>query len=174
MTLGDWRCVSYHLAPVAGKVIMQTREYRVSLEMFGGPMDLLLYLVRRNEVDILELPLAKIAAQFVEFLEVLQLLDVDLAAEFVATASTLAEIKSRTVLPRQEEPEAEQPLDEEPPSDLVRKLMEYKRLRDASQALDEHAARSGRNATRDSLMNGPARSGTWPATASRKSSCGTW
>ncbi|HEX4071415.1 MAG TPA: segregation/condensation protein A, partial [Planctomycetaceae bacterium] len=119
---------------------MQTREYRVSLEMFGGPMDLLLYLVRRNEVDILELPLAKIAAQFVEFLEVLQLLDVDLAAEFVATASTLAEIKSRTVLPRQEEPEAEQLLDEEPPSDLVRKLMEYKRLRDASQALDEHAS----------------------------------
>jgi segregation and condensation protein A len=119
---------------------MQTREYRVSLEMFGGPMDLLLYLVRRNEVDILELPLAKIAAQFVEFLEVLQLLDVDMAAEFVATASTLAEIKSRTVLPRQEEPEAEQPLDEEPPSDLVRKLMEYKRLRDASQALDEHAS----------------------------------
>ena len=119
---------------------MQTREYRVALEMFGGPMDLLLYLVRRNEVDILELPLARIAAQFVEFLEVLQLLDVDLASEFVATASTLAEIKSRTVLPRQEEPEAEQPLDEEPPSDLVRKLMEYKRLRDASQALDEHAS----------------------------------
>jgi segregation and condensation protein A len=119
---------------------MATREYKVSLDMFGGPMDLLLYLVRRNEVDILELPLAKIAAQFVDFLEVLELLDVDLASEFVATASTLAEIKSRTALPRQDEPAEEQPLDEEPPSDLVHKLMEYKRLRDASLALEEHAA----------------------------------
>lgn len=119
---------------------MATREYRVSLDIFGGPMDLLLYLVRRNEVDILALPLAKIAAQFIEFLEVLQFLDVDLAADFVSTASTLAEIKSRTALPRQPEPEAEHPLEEEPPRDLVRKLMEYKRLRDAAQALDEHAA----------------------------------
>ena len=103
-------------------------------------MDLLLYLVRRNEVDILELPLAKVTAQFLEFLEVLEFLDVDLAADFVSTASTLVEIKSRTVLPRQEEAEAEQPLDEEPPSDLVQKLMEYKKLRDAAQALEEHAA----------------------------------
>jgi len=119
---------------------MATREYRVSLDVFGGPMDLLLYLVRRNEVDILDLPLAKITVQFLEFLEVLRLLDVDLAADFVATASTLVEIKSRTVLPRQEEPESEQPLDEEPPSDLVQKLMEYKKLRDAALALEEHAA----------------------------------
>jgi segregation and condensation protein A len=119
---------------------MATREYRVSLDMFGGPMDLLLYLVRRNELDILVLPLARIANQFLEFLEVLQFLDVDLASDFVATASTLAEIKSRTALPRQEEAEAEQPLDEEPPSDLVRKLMEYKKLRDAALALEEHAA----------------------------------
>jgi segregation and condensation protein A len=119
---------------------MATREYKVSLDIFGGPMDLLLYLVRRDELDILDLPLAKIAAQFLEFLEVLQFLDVDLASDFVSTASTLAEIKSRTVLPRQDQPEEEQPLDEEPPSDLVRKLMEYKKLRDAAQALDEHAA----------------------------------
>ena len=62
-------------------------------------MDLLLYLVRRNEVDILELPLAKVATQFLEFLNVLQFLDVDLASEFVATASTLAEIKSRSAPP---------------------------------------------------------------------------
>ena len=119
---------------------MATREYKVSLDVFGGPMDLLLYLVRRNEVDIFELPLAKIAVQFLEFLEVLQFLDVDLAADFVSTASTLAEIKSRTVLPRQEEAEVEPPLDDEPPSDLVQKLMEYKKLRDAAQALEEHAA----------------------------------
>ena len=119
---------------------MATREYRVSLDIFGGPMDLLLYLVRKNEVDILDLPLAKITVQFLEFLEVLRLLDVDLAADFVATASTLMEIKSRIVLPRQEEAELEQPLEDEPPSDLVHKLIEYKRLRDAALALEEHAA----------------------------------
>ena len=66
-------------------------------------MDLLLYLVRRNEVDILDLPLAKITAQFLELLEVLQFLDVEQASDFVSTASALTEIKSRTVLPRQEE-----------------------------------------------------------------------
>jgi len=121
---------------------MSTSEYRVSLDLFGGPMDLLLYLVRRNEVDILDLPLAKITAQFLEFLEVLQLLDVGQASEFVATASTLVEIKSRTVLPRQEEEmaPAEELLDEEPHNDLVHKLLEYKRLREASQALEAQAA----------------------------------
>jgi segregation and condensation protein A len=120
---------------------MSTSEYRVSLDIFGGPMDLLLYLVRRNEMDILNLPLAKITAQFLDFLEVLQFLDVEQASEFVATASALVEIKSRTVLPRQEEEAAaEQPLEEEPHNDLVHKLLEFKRLREASQALEAQAA----------------------------------
>lgn len=119
---------------------MSTTEYRVSLDLFGGPMDLLLYLVRRNEVDILRLPLAKIINQFVEFLNVLQFLDLDQTADFVATASALAEIKSRTVLPRQEEAEEEVPLDEEPPTDLIRKLLQYKRLRDAAKVLEDQAA----------------------------------
>jgi segregation and condensation protein A len=120
---------------------MSTSEYRVSLDLFGGPMDLLLYLVRRNEVDILDLPLAKITAQFLEFLEVLQFLDVEQASDFVSTASALAEIKSRTVLPRQEEEApVEEPLDDEPHSDLVHKLLEFKRLREASQALEGQAA----------------------------------
>jgi segregation and condensation protein A len=120
---------------------MSTSEYRVSLDLFGGPMDLLLYLVRRNEVDILDLPLAKITAQFVEFLEVLQFLDVEQASEFVSTASALVEIKSRTVLPRQEEEApVEEPLDDEPHKDLVHKLLEFKRLREASQALEAQAA----------------------------------
>jgi segregation and condensation protein A len=120
---------------------MSTSEYRVSLDIFGGPSDLLLYLVRRNEVDILDLPLAKVTAQFLEFLEVLQFLDVDLASDFVSTASALAEIKSRTVLPRQEEEAPlEAPLEDEPQGDLVYKLLEFKRLREASQALEAQAA----------------------------------
>ncbi len=120
---------------------MSTSEYRVSLDIFGGPMDLLLYLVRRNEVGILDLPLAKITAQFLDFLEVLQFLDVEQAADFVSTASALVEIKSRTVLPRQEEETlAEEPLEDEPHNDLVHKLLEFKRLREASQALEAQAA----------------------------------
>jgi segregation and condensation protein A len=119
---------------------MATSEYRVTLDLFGGPMDLLLFLVRRDEVDILELRIAKIAAQFLECLEALQFLDVGLAADFVATASALMEIKSRTVLPRQEEPEAEVPLEDEPPSDLVQKLLEFKRLREAATALEDQAS----------------------------------
>jgi segregation and condensation protein A len=115
-------------------------EYRVSLDVFGGPMDLLLYLVRRNEVEIVEVPLARIAAQFLEFLEVLEFLDIDLAAEFVATASALVELKSRVVLPRQDEPELEAPLDDEPRSDLVEKLLQYRKLREAAKALEEQAA----------------------------------
>ncbi len=119
---------------------MPTHEYRVALDIFGGPMDLLLYLVRRNEVDLLELPLAKITAQFLEFLSVLEILDLDLAADFVATASTLVEIKSRLALPRPEEETPEAPLDEDPRSDLVQKLLEYKKLRDAAKALEDQAS----------------------------------
>jgi segregation and condensation protein A len=132
---------NFHLGAHLPGQRMSTSEYRVALELFGGPMDLLLYLVRRDELDILDLPLARIATQFLEFIEVLELLDVSQAADFVSTASTLAEIKSRTVLPRQEEEApTEEPLEDEPQNDLVHKLLEFKRLREASQALEAQAA----------------------------------
>jgi segregation and condensation protein A len=119
---------------------LEIQEYRVSLDIFGGPLDLLLYLVRRNEIEILELSLARITSQFLEFLDALEFIDLELAAEFCATASTLIEIKSRSALPHQDEPEVEQPLDDEPQSDLVQKLLEYKKLRDAARALEEQAS----------------------------------
>lgn len=74
-------------------------EYRVKLDVFSGPLDLLLYLVRRNEVDIVSLPIARITGQFLQFLEVLELIDLDLVGDFVVMASSLVEIKSRLVLP---------------------------------------------------------------------------
>ena len=83
-------------------------NYRVQLDSFSGPMDLLLYLVRRNEVDIVRLPIAKITEQFLQFLDVLQLLDLDLIGDFIVLASSLIEIKSRQVLPRAEEEVAEE------------------------------------------------------------------
>lgn len=116
-------------------------DYRVQLESFSGPMDLLLYLVRRNEVDVVQLPIAKITHQFLQFLEVLQLLDLDLIGDFIVLASSLIEIKSRQVLPRADEEVAtELPLTEDPCGELIQQLLEYKRYKDAALALEQQAA----------------------------------
>lgn len=117
-------------------------DYRVDLDLFSGPLDLLLYLVKRNEVDIREVALARVASQFVEYLNVLQFIDLDLTGEFLVVASTLVEIKSRSVLPRDNEAE----VDDSPPADLgrselVSRLLEYRRFKEASAELAEHAAR---------------------------------
>jgi segregation and condensation protein A len=115
--------------------------YKVQLDSFSGPMDLLLYLVRRNEVDIVRLPIAKITVQFLQFLEVLQLLDLDLIGDFIVLASSLIEIKSRQVLPRAEEEVAEEmPLSDDPCGELIQQLLEYKRYKDAATALELQAA----------------------------------
>jgi segregation and condensation protein A len=116
--------------------------WKVELDLFRGPLDLLLYLVRRDEVDIRELPIARITQQFEQYLSVLQFLDLELVGEFLVMASTLAEIKSRLVLPSPEEetPEDVEIADDDPRSDLIRQLLEYRRYKDAATALEEHAA----------------------------------
>jgi segregation and condensation protein A len=120
---------------------MTSAEFRVELDLFCGPLDLLLYLVRRNEIDILDLPIARITSQFLEFLEVLEFLDLELAGDFVVTASTLVEIKSRQVLPRPECADDEEPaVVDEPRSELIQQLLEYKKFKDAARALEERAA----------------------------------
>lgn len=120
-----------------------SESYRVELDIFTGPLDLLLYLVRRNEVPIVDLPIALITKQFRDFLDVLQCFDLDLIGDFVVMASTLAEIKSRQVLPSEAE-EEEAPLESEsgsnPRSDLIQQLLEYKKFKEASTALQEQAA----------------------------------
>lgn len=118
----------------------EVMDYRVELDGFSGPLDLLLYLVRRQELDILDIPIARITAQFLEFLEVLQILDLDLVGDFVVMASALVEIKSRMALPGPEEPPEVVEADEDPRADLVRQLLEYKRFKDASRLLEDHAA----------------------------------
>lgn len=121
---------------------MNQPVYRVELDLFTGPLDLLLYLVRRDEVDIVDLPIARITRQFHEFLDVLQQLDLDLVGDFVVMASTLVEIKSRSVLPNQTE-ESEEPLltgtSGDPRSDLIRQLLEYKQFKEAASSLEEQA-----------------------------------
>jgi segregation and condensation protein A len=111
-------------------------EYQVELESFRGPLDLLLYLVKHNEVDICNIPIARIADQFLEYINVLQLIDVDWAGEFLVMAATLTEIKSRLVLPRAETEVEEE---DDPRLELVRQLVEYKKFKDAAALLDAQA-----------------------------------
>ncbi len=111
--------------------------FRVDLDIFRGPLDLLLYLVRKHEVDVVDIPIAAVTEQFLEYLSVLEQLDVNAVGDFLEMASTLVEIKSRQVLPRADE-EAEGVL-EDPRQELVHRLLEYKRFKDAASILDERS-----------------------------------
>ncbi len=109
-------------------------EFRVELPVFRGPLDLLLYLVRKHEVDIVDIPIAPITRQFLSYLEVLREVDVNAVGDFVEMASTLIEIKLRLVLPRCGEDEEELA---DPRRELVERLLEYKKFKDAASMLDE-------------------------------------
>src|SRR5437660_7253185 len=114
-------------------------DYKVRLPEFHGPLDLLLHLVKRNEVDVRDIPVALIADQFRRYLDILQVIDVEAAGDFLVMAAMLLEIKSRMVLTR---PEEEHPIDdtaEDPRRELVRQLLEYKRYRDAAARLETQA-----------------------------------
>lgn len=106
---------------------------RVFLESFSGPLDLLLYLIKKQNINILDIPVAKITAQYVEYIELMQKLHLDLAAEYLVMAATLAEIKSKLLLPR---PVLEQE-EEDPRAELVRRLKEYERYKLAAENLDQ-------------------------------------
>jgi len=103
-------------------------EFKVDLDVFSGPMDLLLYLVKKHEVDVTEVPIAAVAAEFVAYLDVLEGLAIEQVGEFVDLASVLLEIKARALVPRPEETEEPVELVRE---DLVQRLLEYKQYRDA-------------------------------------------
>lgn len=111
-------------------------NFRVDLDTFRGPMDLLLYLVRKHEIDIADLPIAMVTEQFLDYLSVLEKLDVDAVGDFLEMASTLIEIKSRMVLPHGGE-ESEQW--EDPRQELVQRLLEYKKFKDAASILQEQS-----------------------------------
>jgi segregation and condensation protein A len=108
-------------------------DYRVQLDVFTGPLDLLLYLIRRDEVDILDIPLARITEQYLEHVRVLEHLDPDAAADFLLLAATLLEIKSRSLLPTPAFDDDGAP--DDPRTPLVRQLLEYKRFKDAAAQL---------------------------------------
>ncbi|MCB9850654.1 MAG: segregation/condensation protein A [Phycisphaerales bacterium] len=111
-------------------------EYKVELDAYNGPMDLLLYLIRRSEVDIYDIPIAQITEQYVAYVTLLQNLDPDVAGDFLVLAATLMEIKSRTLLPRPPVEEDEEDDLSDPRLELVRQLLEYKKFKDAARELD--------------------------------------
>lgn len=111
-------------------------EYKVQFEVFEGPLDLLLYLIKKEEVDIYEVNLTRLATQFIEYIDVMRLLDLDIAGEFLVMASTLMYIKSRELLPKDlqvENTEEEEGVD--PRWELIRQLVEYKKFKDAAAQL---------------------------------------
>lgn len=110
---------------------MTQDDYKVQLEVFEGPLDLLLYLIKRDEIDIYNIPIERITSQYMEYLSLMRMLDLNIAGEFIVMAATLMMIKSRMLLPVDERPEAEEE-DEDPRWDLVRQLVEYKRFKDAA------------------------------------------
>ncbi|MCS6851047.1 MAG: segregation/condensation protein A [Gemmataceae bacterium] len=130
-------------------------DYQVDLATFRGPLDLLLYLVKRNEVDICDIPIAQVAEQFKEYLRVIELIDMDWAGDFLVMAATLMEIKSRMLLPRPATP-AESEAD--PRQELVKQLLEYKKFKDAAALLEARAERQASCLPRQPAPN-PGRSG---------------
>lgn len=113
----------------------------VILDAFEGPLDLLLYLIRRQNLDILDIPISEITLQYVEYIEMLQDVQFELAAEYLVMAAILAEIKSRMLLPRPTNDDGEET---DPRAELVRRLQEYERFKQAAEDLDE-LPRSGRD-----------------------------
>jgi segregation and condensation protein A len=106
---------------------------QVFLEAFEGPLDLLLYLIRRQNIDIVDIPIAEITRQYLSYIDVMRELQLELAGEYLLMAATLAEIKSRMLLPR---PQSEGPVEEDPRAELVRRLQEYERFKQAAMDIE--------------------------------------
>ncbi len=113
---------------------MPNQPYQVRLEIFEGPLDLLLYLIRQEELDIYDIPIARITQQYLEYIEIMKALDIDLAGEYLVMAATLLKIKSKLLLPHHQEIEGEI---EDPRKDLVLQLLEYKKFKEAASRLED-------------------------------------
>ena len=113
------------------------QEYKVKLEVFEGPLDLLLYLIKKDEVDIYDISLERITSQYLEFMEAFKALDLELAGEFVVMAANLIYLKSRALLPAHVQPPEEEAEEDDPRWDLIRQLVEYKKFKDAAAHLSQ-------------------------------------
>ncbi len=110
-------------------------SYRVKLEIFEGPLDLLLYLIKKDEIDIYDIPIARITEQYLAYLELMRELDISVAGDFLVMASTLIYIKSKMLLPPEPKIDGEEDLSEDPRAELVERLLEYQKFKSAAQML---------------------------------------
>lgn len=117
-----------------GSSSAESSVYTIRLDMFEGPLDLLLHLIHKNELDIVNIPIALITEQYLEYLKLMKVLNLDIAGEYLLMASTLLYIKSKTLLPASPEEEEEE---EDPRAELVRRLLEYQKYKEAASELEK-------------------------------------
>src|SRR5216110_765100 len=110
-------------------------DYKVKLEVFEGPLDLLLYLIKRDEIDIYDISLERITKQYLEYLQAFKELNIDIAGEFIVMAANLIYLKSRSLLPVDQQPPEEDAGEDDPRWDLIRQLVEYKKFKEAAAEL---------------------------------------
>lgn len=118
--------------PSPTKRCVEATDYKVRLDIFEGPLDLLLYLIKKDEVDIHSISIERITRQYLDYINTFKLLNIDLASEFIVMAANLMYLKSRTLLPRTEQPPEEDAEEDDPRWELIRQLIEYKKFKDAA------------------------------------------
>ena len=145
-------------------------EYKVRLEVFEGPLDLLLYLIKRDEIDIYDISLERITQQYLEYLQAFKELNIDVAGEFVVMAANLIYLKSRSLLPVDQQPPEEDVEEDDPRWDLIRQLIEYKKFKEAAAQLQTREveqerifARVGDSIAPEIAPLSSRRSGNFPA-----------
>jgi segregation and condensation protein A len=124
-------------------------DYKVKLEIFEGPLDLLLFLIKRDEIDIYDISIERITRQYLEYLQAFKELNINVAGEFIVMAATLIYIKSRSLLPADQQPPDEEAEEDDPRWDLIRQLIEYKKFKEAAAELQLRELEQSRIFTRD-------------------------
>jgi segregation and condensation protein A len=133
---GCRQCLDFAVPHLRRRFCGMMAEYKVKFEVFEGPLDLLLYLIKKQEVDIYEVNLTSLATQFIEYIETMRMLDLEIAGEFLVMAATLMYIKSRELLPVDQQAQIEDEEEgEDPRWELIRQLVEYKKFKDAAAQL---------------------------------------
>src|SRR6184192_3464664 len=136
-------------------------DYKVKLEVFEGPLDLLLYLIKQDEIDIYEISLERLTGQYLEYLQAFKELNIDMAGEFIVMAANLIYMKSRSLLPVDQQPPDEEAEEDDPRWDLIRQLIEYKKFKEAAAQLHARQLKQERIFAREgsalSLLQEPLR-----------------
>src|SRR5258705_11662860 len=124
-------------------------DYKVKLEIFEGPLDLLLYLIKQDEIDICDISLERITSQYLEYLQAFKELNIELAGEFIVMAAKLIYLKSRSLLPRDQQPPEEDAVEEDPPWELIRQMIEDKKFKETAPELNLTGLEKERNFIRE-------------------------